>query len=181
MGNVPHGTKTPGPAGPRRRAVLTSGLVSGLALPWAGALLTGCSGSTSPGDAHPAEPGAALRERATRDSADLLARYDATAAAHPALADRLRPLRAEVALHLQAFTAGAASSAAASAPASASARASAVPGDGPTALAALAAAERHTADARAAALTQAPPELARLLASVAAAGACHAMLLQGGA
>ncbi|MET9417309.1 hypothetical protein ABZY03_24610 [Streptomyces klenkii] len=52
-----------------------------------------------------------------------------------------------------------------------------MPGDEKAALAALADAERRTADNRTKALGSAPPELARLLASVAAAGAAHAYLL----
>jgi hypothetical protein len=55
-----------------------------------------------------------------------------------------------------------------------------VPPDGKTALARLAAAERALADQRAAALLDAPGELARLLASVAASGAAHAVLLGPG-
>ncbi|MGW4569394.1 hypothetical protein ACWEN3_46170, partial [Streptomyces sp. NPDC004561] len=49
------------------------------------------------------------------------------------------------------------------------------------ALAALAAAERTLADQRAKALLDLPGEPARLLASVAAAGAAHAYLLTEGA
>lgn len=49
------------------------------------------------------------------------------------------------------------------------------------ALAELAAAERALADRRAKALLDVPGELARLLASVAAAGAAHAYLLNEGA
>jgi hypothetical protein len=57
-----------------------------------------------------------------------------------------------------------------------------VPGDDKDALAALAGAERELADRRARALLDAPGELARLLASVAAAGAAHVYLLtEGGA
>jgi hypothetical protein len=48
------------------------------------------------------------------------------------------------------------------------------------ALAALAEAERRTAEVRTKTLTGAAPELARLLASVAAAGAAHAYLLAEG-
>ncbi|GAA1929900.1 hypothetical protein [Streptantibioticus ferralitis] len=163
-------TQTPG--GPRRRAVLTGGL----ALPIAVTALTGCSGGSSRGDA--ADPSARLSARAALDSTALLGRYDATAAAHPALADRLRPLRAQVALHIAAFTpSGAASGSVAP---TASASSAAVPADQSAALAALADAERRTADARTSALQDAPPQLARLLASVAAAGACHVVLLQGG-
>ncbi|MEU2333779.1 hypothetical protein ABZ608_09235 [Streptomyces sp. NPDC013172] len=49
------------------------------------------------------------RARAARDSRGLLGRYDAVLAAHPALAERLRPLRAEVAAHVAAFEEGTAS------------------------------------------------------------------------
>ncbi|MGK5548386.1 hypothetical protein ACSNOH_27200 [Streptomyces sp. URMC 127] len=52
-----------------------------------------------------------------------------------------------------------------------------MPSDEKAALAALAEAERRTADDRTKALGSAPSELARLLASVAAAGAAHAYLL----
>ena len=148
--------------GPRRRAVLTGGLAVPLAA------LAGCSGGAAHG--APADPTAELSGRAARDSTALLARYDATAAAHPALADRLRPLRAQVALHLAAFTP----------PGGSPGPAPGVPADQNAALATLADAERRIADTRTAALQDAPPELARLLASVAAAGACHAALLQGG-
>ncbi|MGW7005484.1 hypothetical protein ACWGCW_22435 [Streptomyces sp. NPDC054933] len=159
-------------SGPRRRAVLTGGL----ALPIAAAALAGCSGGSSRGDSA-ADPSAGLSARAALDSTALLGLYDATAAAHPALADRLRPLRAQVALHTAAFTPPGAASGAGPTP---SASHAPVPADQTAALAALADAERRTADARTSALQDAPPELARLLASVAAAGACHVVLLQGG-
>ncbi|MEV0925643.1 hypothetical protein AB0I99_11020 [Streptomyces spongiicola] len=55
-----------------------------------------------------------------------------------------------------------------------------VPADAGAAVRELAAAERRTADGHAAALSAAPPEYARLLASVAAAGAVHAYLLTEG-
>nr|WP_238545632.1 hypothetical protein [Streptomyces bingchenggensis] len=158
------------------------------------ALLAGCSDDSG---SRPAAAGAPagedrLRTRGARDSGALLARYDATADAHPRLADRLRPLREETARHLEAFRAPASASASsssaspsasASASPSASARATRVPDvpkDEKKALAALARAERHTADTRTAALRDAPPELARLLASVAACGAAHAYLLTSG-
>jgi hypothetical protein len=154
------------PAGPRRRALL--------AMPAAAALLGGCSdpavrnvgattSATSPG-------GAALRATAGRDSVRLLALYDAALAAHPALARRLEPLRADVARHAQAFGAQ-------QQPVSASPQAPATAAD---TVAALASAEKSLADARTIALLDAPPELARLLASVAAAGAAHVTLLKEG-
>ncbi|MES4908710.1 MULTISPECIES: hypothetical protein [unclassified Streptomyces] len=158
----------------------------------AAALLAGCSdGSGSRPDAAGVPAGEErLRTRGARDSTALLARYDATADAHPQLADRLRPLREETARHLDAFRAPASASAShssASPSASASASASAggarvpdVPKDEEKALAALARAERRTADTRTAALRDAPPELARLLASIAACGAAHAYLLTSG-
>jgi hypothetical protein len=57
----------------------------------------------------------------------------------------------------------------------------AVPTTEKDALAQLAAAERALADRRAKTLLDMPGELARLLASVAAAGAAHAFLLTEGA
>ncbi|MEU1669150.1 hypothetical protein ABZ547_37365 [Streptomyces sparsogenes] len=185
------GPASQGPASPGRRGFLLAGGAVGAVV-----LLGGCSnGSTARPDAAGRGPGEErLLIRGARDSAELLARYDATADAHPGLADRLRPLREETARHLEAFRApdrgasSAGSSASASSPASAPASPSAsassgkppapkVPGDEKEALAALARAERRTADTRTAALRDAPPELARLLASVAACGAAHAYLL----
>ncbi|MFC8916673.1 hypothetical protein ACFT5C_12965, partial [Streptomyces sp. NPDC057116] len=125
----------------------------------------------------------------------LLARYDRVLAAHPSLTARLAPLRAAVAAHVAALGPGGASpppgtatpSAAPSAPGTPEPPARAgstagpatdpVPADPGVAVAELAVAARRTADAHAAALLTAPPEYARLLASVAAAGAAHAYLL----
>ena len=166
--------------GPRRRSLLASAAGA--------ALLVGCSSGaddsgTTGGSASAAEH---ARARAATDSETLLQRYDAVLAAHPTLADRLDPLRAEVVRHATAFGGGSSGSTASSSPsASASASASAspapvaaAPGD---ALADLATAERALADRRAKALLDLPGELARLLASVAAAGAAHAYLLTEGA
>ena len=182
------------PSGPRRRSLLASA---------AGALvLAGCSAPDpeSASDTTGGSPSAAdrARARAARDSETLAARYAAVIAAHPPLAGRLRPLHAEVVRHAEAFGGGHGTSASASAsePASASASGSAsasasasasvsgspaVPVREKDALAELAAAERALADERTKALVQAPGELARLLASVAAAGAAHAFLLTEGA
>jgi hypothetical protein len=122
------------------------------------------------------------RARAATDSEDLLRRYDATLAAHPTLTERLSPLRAEVVRHVTAFGGnGSTPSATPSATATASPSASAVPATANDALSDLAAAERSLADRRAKALLDLPGELARLLASVAAAGAAHAYLLTEGA
>ncbi|MFF1486214.1 hypothetical protein ACIGZH_28475 [Streptomyces sp. NPDC058319] len=219
---MPFPSPSQAPSGPRRRSLLASAAGA--------ALLAGCSaGGDSSGDSG-GGPSLADRVRAgaARDSEDLARRYDAVLAAHPALAGRLAPLRAEVARHAAAFG-GAGASAAAPAPsstatagsgdgatrpaspaatdavraavggggaagtagpsgsagaaasggaaASASAGVPARPGD---ALASLATAERSLADRRTDALLQAPGELARLLASVAAAGAAHAYLLTEG-
>ncbi|MDQ0810842.1 hypothetical protein QFZ63_002556 [Streptomyces sp. B3I7] len=177
--------------GPRRRTLIASA---------AGAvLLVGCSGDPdgtgSGGRGASAED--RVRVRAARDSERLVERYDAVGAAHPGLAERLRPLRAEVVRHARAFGGGVpASAASASASASASDPVSTpasspasdspsgapsardtVPADPAAALAGLAAAERKLADRRIAALAGLAGETARLLASVAAAGAAHAYLL----
>ncbi|NKQ27052.1 hypothetical protein [Streptomyces galbus] len=179
--------------GPRRRSLLASAAGA--------ALLTACSPGSD--DASRAErdggaPSAAERSRAraARDSAALLERYDAVLAVHPAFAVRLAPLRAEVLRHVEAFG-GAGATASPSAPspagtsplpsvppsAAASGQPSAapVPADPRAALAALAAAERTLADARTTQLLGVPGEQARLLASVAAAGAAHVYLLTEGA
>ncbi|CAG7609973.1 conserved hypothetical protein [Actinacidiphila bryophytorum] len=128
----------------------------------------GASGAPD-GKAPAALPGAAEQAAAVRDSAELLGRYDAAAAAHPSLAARLRPLRAEVVRHIEAFGG--------TAPAGTRPPAAPAGTTAAQALAALAAAERALADRRAAALLTVPGELARLMASVAAAGAGHAALL----
>ncbi|MFI9421864.1 hypothetical protein [Streptomyces werraensis] len=184
-------------SGPRRRSLLA-------AAP-AALLVAGCSaGSDDPGGPTAARPSAAerTRARAARDSRALAERYDAVAAAHPKLAERLRPLRADVVRHAEAFEADAdgsaspapsvsasSASSASSAP-SAGATAAAAPSSVPSAsaspavpanqkdaLAQLAAAEREIADRRAEELLTAPAELARLLASVSASGAAHVYLL----
>jgi hypothetical protein len=116
------------------------------------------------------------KAQAAKDSTALLAQYDSAAAAHPTLATRLAPLRAEVAEHVRAF--GGRPAATPALTPSATTSASASPAQ---ALASLATAERELADRRAKALLDAPGDLARLLASVAAAGAGHAVLLSAGA
>ncbi|MEU9436666.1 hypothetical protein [Streptomyces sp. NPDC048252] len=180
------------PSGPRRRSLLASA---------AGAvLLVGCSSGTEESEESASDSPSvaeAARTRAARESGELVARYDAVLAVHPALAGRLGPLRAEVVRHVEAFggAANASPSATGSAtgsptasstssasvpPADPSAVPSAVPITDTDALAGLAAAERALADRRATELPDVPGELARLLASVAAAGAAHAYLLTEG-
>ncbi|MEV5784922.1 hypothetical protein ACGFWD_23210 [Streptomyces sp. NPDC048448] len=186
------------PSGPRRRSLLTSAAGA--------AVLVGCSApeSSSPVTAGRSPSAAdAARARAARDSETLAARYAAVIAAHPPLAKRLDPLRTEVVRHAQAFggtgsrpsaspsasssasssaspsgsaSASPSASASSSAPASASSS-PAVPAREKDALAELAAAELALVDRRTKALLDVPGELARLLASVAAAGAAHAFLL----
>ncbi|GAA2286082.1 lipoprotein [Streptomyces ruber] len=166
------------PGGPRRRSLLATA---------AGAvLLAGCTSGPGPesaeGDTRAAEQ---ARARVARDSTALAERYAAVLAAHPQLTELLTPLRDEVVRHVQAFTDGAATGtpSPASAPASATppAAPSAVPADAGAALAELATAETRLADRRIKELPEVPGELARLMASVAAAGAGHAFLLREGA
>lgn len=174
-----------------RRALLAAG-AAGTA-----AALAGC---TSPGDTRPTPPSAAeraaraeaaLRTRSAATGRTLLGRYDAVLSAHPALAGRLAPLRASVAAHVKALGEGGTPPAPAPKPTppatptgSGAPRSPAaptpVPADPAVALTELAAAERATADTHTATLLTAPPEYARLLASVAAAGAAHAYLLTEG-
>ncbi|MGY1455024.1 hypothetical protein [Streptomyces sp. SS8] len=177
---------------PRRRSLLAAGAAGAAAL-----LPTGCSREEpTAAERRLASAGERLRGAAAHGSAALLARYDRTLAAHPDLAERLKPLRADVARHVKAFGGtGSGASAAPKAPGSPKASASAggspapgasrgaeagVPADPGRALAALANAERATTDTLTRALDGAPPELARLLASVAAAGAVHVYLLTDG-
>ncbi|MEU3419685.1 hypothetical protein AB0F39_14225 [Streptomyces murinus] len=164
------------PSGPRvhRRTLLASAAGA--------ALLAGCtSGADSGGD----DPSGTERARAqaAADSATLLGRYDAVLTAFPDLAERLRPLRTEVAAHAAAFREGTTPTATPSGSPSPSASRSPVPvpATAKDALASLAAAERALADRRAKALLDVPGESARLLAATAAAGAAHAYLLTTGA
>ncbi|MFI8325423.1 hypothetical protein [Streptomyces sp. NPDC085529] len=178
-----------------RRAVLVAGASA------AAAALTGCT-SDGAGPRRPsaaeeaaareaervARAEAALRRRAVTASRTLLERYDATLAAHPALHARVHPLRTSAAAHVTALGEGdrpapaSPSGTPAAATASGSAApARAVPADPKVALRELAGAARAASDAHTAELLAAPPEYARLLASVAAAGAAHAYLLTEGA
>lgn len=162
------------PSGPRRRSLLAS--VAG------GALLAGCSdgtGSTEESTAGSPSVVERARARAARDSRGIVERYDAVLAAYPALAERVGPLRAEAVRHAEAFGETVATSSPTTSPASPSPSVT-VPATEKDALAQLAAAERALADRRAKALLDVPGELARLLASVAAAGAAHAYLLMEG-
>ncbi|MGR3869367.1 hypothetical protein ACUXZZ_12320 [Streptomyces graminifolii] len=159
-------------AGPRRRSLLVSAAGA--------ALLTGCSsGADDSGTTGGSESAAEhARARAAADSETLLRQYDTVLAAYPTLAPRLDPLRAEVVRHTTAFGGtGSTPSATTTASPSTTASPTAAPATEGDALAGLAAAERGLADRRAKALLDLPGELARLLASVAAAGAAHAYLL----
>ncbi|KPI14897.1 hypothetical protein OK074_8565 [Actinobacteria bacterium OK074] len=158
----------------RRRTLLASA---------AGAVaLAGCSNSPESAAARArASAATRARARAARDSEALAAEYAAVITGHPTLAERLRPLRAEVVRHARAFGGGTTSGETSEASASPTAAPSpSVTVDPATALADLAASERALADKRAKALVELPGELARLLASVAAAGAAHAYLLTEG-
>ncbi|MEU1019749.1 hypothetical protein ABZ383_28770 [Streptomyces sp. NPDC005900] len=158
---------------PRRRSLLAG--AAGVA---SAALLAGCSDAADPG-AEERSAARRLRAAAAKDSRELLTRYDAVLAAHPSLAGRLRPLRAEVDKHAEAFADGRAPAPAPTGRGAAS-PAPAVSSDPKKAVRELAEAERQLADRRGAALVDAPAEQARLLASVAAAGAAHAYLLTEG-
>lgn len=157
----------------RRSALTATGAVA------LGAVLTGCGDGPRnrdlPGGADART--AALRERtalraaAARDSASLLSRYEQVAAAHPLTEAGIAPMGAAVRAHLAAL--GGPAKATGTSPSSPPA----TPADARAALRELAAEERRVADGRATALLNAEPELARLLASIAAAGAAHAYLL----
>ncbi|MGV9317027.1 hypothetical protein ACWDR0_33365 [Streptomyces sp. NPDC003691] len=173
------------PGTTRRRALAVTGATAGAVVTGA---LSGCSGEPSepggrdrahgaagarerggaPEGSGTAAADAALRKRLAVSGGALRDRYDAVIAAHPALAGRLAPLRAASAAHTTALG---------GAPAAGGPGPSAVPPDPAAALTELAAAERRSSAALTTALAGAGPELARLLASVAAAGAANAYLL----
>ncbi|MFF5723604.1 hypothetical protein [[Kitasatospora] papulosa] len=157
----------------RRSALTATGAVV------LGAVLTGCGDGPQerelPGGADTRT--AAVRERtalraAARDSASLLSRYEQVAAAHPLTEAGIAPMGAAVREHLAALGGPAKTAGTSPAPSP-----PAAPADARAALRELAAEERRVADGRATALLNAEPELARLLASIAAAGAAHAYLL----
>ncbi|TNM27216.1 hypothetical protein FH715_21180 [Streptomyces sedi] len=157
------------PLGLSRRTLLSAGV----ALPLAG-LSTSCSsdaGSRPGGSPVSAVSVQGLRRRTARDSTTLVARYEATERAHPALVEPLAPFRAVALAHLRALRDGG--------PSGPSGQAPEVPPAPADAVGALIEAERRIAEERLAAVTEAPPELARLLASLAAAGAAQAQLLEG--
>lgn len=110
-----------------------------------------------------------LRKKAVGVTASLLGQYENVLATHPATAAGLTPLRDAVRAHVKAL-----------APTGAASLefVRTRPADGPReAVKALAASERRAAASHTAALLDAPPELARLLASVAAAASAHSYLL----
>ncbi|MEU9761671.1 hypothetical protein ACFYYY_04015 [Streptomyces sp. NPDC001834] len=158
----------------RRGALTATGVIA------MGAALSGCGGSgDGEGSARTGAPTAAeiaravrtehrLRASAARTSLELLARYEHVVSAHPATAAGLAPLRDAVRAHVRTLAPDGEQAPTAPRSRAKGARA---------AVQELADAELRTADAHLAALMEAPPELARLLASVAAAGAAHAYLL----
>lgn len=147
----------------------------------AAGLLTACSSTDAdrhgPGESTSVRAENTLRVRTAATSRTLLAQYDAVLARHPDRRATLAPLRAATAQHVAALS-PAGKSPAATPPPGPTAAVSADPAE---ALRALATTARRTTDAQTAALVDAPPELARLLASVAAASATHAYLLTEGA
>ncbi|MFF5334858.1 hypothetical protein [Streptomyces sp. NPDC013181] len=163
----------------RRNALaMTGALAAGAVLPGCGSDTDdagGARGDSAGSGTRAAADGAsavrtekALRADATRATATLLAGYERVLTAHPSTAAALTPMRDAVRAHLEAVSAR-------KAPATGPVRS---PATGPAAaVRELAAAERTAADAYTALLGEAPGELARLLASVAAACAAHAYLL----
>ena len=150
--------------GPSRRALLGCAAAAGLA---------GCTGRrrrmASP------SPDERLIEHLVSDKRELLAAYAATAAAHPGLAERLAPIVATHEAHLAALDTGG-SPTSSGTPADRADRRG-VPARPGEALAALAARERAAARARLSQILPASPALARLVASIGAAEAVHAVLL----
>nr|WSW66481.1 hypothetical protein OG461_09935 [Streptomyces sp. NBC_00995] len=161
----------------RRGALTATGAIA------MGAALAGC-GSDGGGDDESAGRKGSARTAADRSSADraetalrarargvstsLFAQYESVVRTHPATAAGLAPLRDAVRAHITALGPGDALGLVRTRPGT---------GDARAAVRELAAAERRAAASHTQALMKAPPELARLLASVAAAASVHAYLL----
>ncbi|MFE3112493.1 ferritin-like domain-containing protein [Kitasatospora indigofera] len=174
----------------RRRTTLALGLLA------AATVLTACTGSghKDGGEQRQADPDLPVRTRAVAATDALLAAYDTVIAGPGAgRAGELQPLRAELLRHRAAFaeglpsaapTAGGSATGSTAGATAGSSGPAATAGADPTATAAavttvaeLGAAERRTAQARLADLPAASPDLARLLASVSASDALHAVAL----
>lgn len=144
------------------------------------AVLSGCAADprpkVAPGARASLDADVKLRWRAVRSEQTLLALHAATVAAHPDLAAALAPLTAHHEEHLAALRADGplpfgSGDAAAPVPPE-------VAGDAGTALTAVADAERAAADACVVAcLAAAGPQLAAVLASIAASEAGHGVVL----
>jgi hypothetical protein len=112
-----------------------------------------------------------------RDTAALLARYEATIAALPELAARLTPLRDAHREHLRALAREIGPNLDSSAPAASGSVAASAPADAGAALAALRDAEKAGSAAARAACLAGPSYRAALLGSIAAARASHDQVL----
>lgn len=166
------------PSRVHRRTVLAS---------LAGGLAAACTAESPAHPAHQAthrhQPDPQLADLS--DEQNLLDSYDATIAAHPDLAARLRPLRAHHAQHVAALhgaigaaTGGAVPSPAASAPVTLPTAGARVPATSAAALAALRDAEHTASAARTRSCLTAQTDRAALLGSIAACEASHAELLR---
>jgi hypothetical protein len=102
----------------------------------------------------------------------LLAAYDATIAAYPALQARLAPMRADHAAHLEALRPSSASPSPEASPTPPG-----VPSDAKTAISDLASFEHEAAADRIRDIGPLPARLAQLLTSIGGSEAVHAALL----
>jgi hypothetical protein len=179
---------------PARRSVLQwlvgvgtaigSGVGTGVMGAGALSTLTGCTTAPPADPSSPRdEPGhdrgvdLAVVSRARAASQHLAQRYADAVAALPDLAGALTPLAAEHAAHIRALdTTAASATATTQSPAPVSPR-PVRPVSAGEAIAALAAAERASATARVADVLTCSPDVARLLASIAACQATHAAVL----
>ncbi len=152
---------------PTRRAVLAGGVL----------LLGGaCTGAQSSTPRSLLSAQQRLARRTATDIRQLSDRYAATLAAHPSLRARLMPLAAEHDAHASALERLVPRPTATPSPRP-SAPTRTVPSTAAEAITALAATEQVAATRRAREALKAAPELARLLASIAACEAVHAAVL----
>ncbi|MDQ1666803.1 MAG: hypothetical protein QOH75_2834 [Actinomycetota bacterium] len=163
------------PRPPSRRGVLAGA---------ATLLVAGCTRTSAPEPPPGPTPDERLAARVAAEISTLVAAYAATIARHPGTRPRLSTLMTEHEAHLSALhattpTPTPSATASASSSPTPSGTAAPVPATPADARAALATAEAAAASRRGDQALRARPELARLLASIAACGAGHVVLLRG--
>jgi hypothetical protein len=160
-----------------RRSILVGG--AGVAAGVATGALSGCTvfgrKPARPTATATPDPAELALERAVESETSLLAAYDATIAAYPALEGQLAPMRADHVAHLEALRPASASPTPQESPSTSPTPQ--VPRDANAAVADLVSFEHAAAADRVHDLGPLPARLAQLLASIGGSEAAHAALL----